>query len=122
VGGWGSYSLKFSSVAASFSSSAAAAADNAAIAGGPSFIRDYNNNDTPNANVNQIECPRKLAAAGLVCLLRVFLSVLTLGTFQLKSSCSSLTPTYLPTYLPTSLSTYLPTYLPTSVCVCFYYF
>jgi len=52
-----------------------------------------------------------------VCLLRVFLSVLTLGTFQLKSSCSSLTPTYLSTYLPT----YPPTYLQVCVCV-FYYF
>jgi hypothetical protein len=52
------YSLKFSSVAASFSSSAAA--DDAAIAGGPSFIRDYNNNDNnPNGNVNQMECPSK---------------------------------------------------------------
>jgi hypothetical protein len=54
------YSLKFSSVAASFSSSAAAAPadDDAAIAGGPSFIRDYNNNN-PNGNVNQMECPSK---------------------------------------------------------------
>jgi hypothetical protein len=36
------YSLKFSSVAA-------ADDDDAAIAGGPSFIRDYN--DNPNGNV-----------------------------------------------------------------------
>jgi hypothetical protein len=41
------YSLKFSSVAASFSSSTAAAAD-AAIAGGPSFIRDYNTKNNIN--------------------------------------------------------------------------
>ncbi len=61
TGGVYLYSLKFSSVAASFSSSAAA--DDAAIAGGPSFIRDYNNNDNnnnnPNGNVNQMECPSK---------------------------------------------------------------
>jgi hypothetical protein len=47
------YSLKFSSVAY-FSSSAAAA-----IAGGPSFIRDYKTTTTQMGNFNQMECASK---------------------------------------------------------------
>jgi len=45
TGGVFLYSLKFSSVAA-------ADDDDAAIAGGPSFIRDYNDNDNDNPNGN----------------------------------------------------------------------